>query len=46
MSMPVNFSLTDQQIEDLMEEYDTKSIGEVRENLRQEFDSLVEDKIE
>jgi len=45
MSMPVNFSLTDQQIEDLMEEYDTKSISDVRENLRQEFDSLVEDKI-
>lgn len=45
MSMPVNFSLTDDQVDELMEAYDVSGLKELKSDLRCDFDDFVEDKI-
>jgi len=43
--MPVNFSLTDDQADDLIDVYDVSGLKELKEELRSDFDDFVEDKI-
>lgn len=46
MSLPVSYSLTDEQVDGLMEFYDTSSVGNVKSELRSEIDDLVDEKID
>lgn len=46
MSLPVSYSLTDEQVDGLMEHYDTSSVAEVKSELRTEVDEMVEGKID
>lgn len=44
--MPVNFSLTDDQADNLIEVYDVSGLKELKKELRSDFDDFVEDKID
>lgn len=45
MSLPINFSLTDEQVDDLMEHYETNKLTDVKSELRSDVDDLVKGKI-
>ena len=46
MSLPVSYSLTDEQIDELMDFYETSSVAKVKTELRSEIDEMVDDKID
>lgn len=46
MSVPVNYSLTDRQFEEMMEVYEVTNPSKLKSELRDEFDELVEEKID
>ena len=46
MSLPISYSLTDDQVDGLLEHYDTDSVKEVKSELRNEVDDMVKGKID